>query len=191
MTKSAGSEEYEEANRHFASRRYQEALAIYRRLADLGDPQAEVHVGWMYYTGRGLLPDVEEARRWYLRAAESGSPMGQFYLARLAASQGKSEEALSWFERAAEQEYGPALFRLGLAYEQGKGTSVDREKASRLFERAASKGNLHAQRRLLGPLLRGERGIVGRIRGVVCVVGLTFRSLRIELRDPGNEKVLA
>ncbi|KAI8822050.1 uncharacterized protein EV422DRAFT_495040 [Fimicolochytrium jonesii] len=50
-----------------------EAYLWARKAADKGLAKAEYAVGWYSENGVGIKPDLEEARRWYLRAAAQGN----------------------------------------------------------------------------------------------------------------------
>ena len=52
---------------------YTRAYDIWRPLAEAGDPQAQFHVGALYYEGRGVGRDFAAARRWLDRAVAKGS----------------------------------------------------------------------------------------------------------------------
>src|SRR5579872_2025820 len=50
------------------------------RSADVGNPEAQTHLGYLYYKGRGVPQDYEAAAYWLTRAAEQGEPTAQFLL---------------------------------------------------------------------------------------------------------------
>jgi TPR repeat protein/nucleoid-associated protein YgaU len=54
-------------------------------------------------------------------------------------------EALKWYRRAADKGFAPALFNLGVAYEQGLGVTADDMQAFRYYLRAAEQGFTRAQ----------------------------------------------
>jgi localization factor PodJL len=85
-------------------------------------------------------------------AAVAGDPAAAYEVAtRLAEGRGvpaNLEEAVRWFELAAERGLAPAQYRLGSLYEKGQGVRKDREKARRLYLAAASKGNAKAMHNL-------------------------------------------
>jgi uncharacterized protein len=70
----------------------------------------------MLFKGDGVDQDVEQALRWYEKAAEQGLPEAQTALGDLfVAGQGVSadrETARAWYEKAAGQGYGPAAAKL-------------------------------------------------------------------------------
>ena len=52
--------------------------------------------------------------------------------------------ALSWYEKAAAQEYGEAYTNLGFLYDLGKGVPQDRERAVELYLKGAERRSLNA-----------------------------------------------
>ena len=51
---------------------YETALALFRRLAEAGDPKAQFYLAEMYDEGQGTKKDAAEAARWIGRAADQG-----------------------------------------------------------------------------------------------------------------------
>ncbi len=100
------------ANTLFEEGRYIEALERYRILAETGSTEAQIRVGWMYHSAKGVTQDLEQARRWYQTAAESNSPIAQYYLGTLYRTQKLYPQAIEWFEKSASQDYMPAVFLL-------------------------------------------------------------------------------
>ena len=49
------------------------------------------------------------------------------------------------FERAVKFGYSPALYNLGTRYARGEGVPLNYPKATKLYEQAACRGNVHAQ----------------------------------------------
>lgn len=87
-----------------------------REKADRGDTMAQIDLGDLYETGKGVRQDYREAVSWYRKAAESGDSYGQYRLG-LMYEAGKgvahdSQEALRWYRMAAKQNNGSALERL-------------------------------------------------------------------------------
>ncbi len=87
-----------------------------RNAAAAGDATAQYEVASRYADGRGVPASLEEAVRWY--------------------------------ERAAEQGIVPAQFRLGSLYEKGQGVKKDLDTARRLYVEAAGKGHAKAMHNL-------------------------------------------
>jgi localization factor PodJL len=85
-------------------------------------------------------------------AATAGNPAAAYEVAtRYADGRGvtpNAEEAVRWFERAADSGLAPAQYRLGSLYEKGQGIKKDPEKARSLYRSAADKGHAKAMHNL-------------------------------------------
>ena len=55
-----------------------EAVKWFRLAAEQGDAEAQINLGVMYETGRGVPKDDKEAVKWYRLAAEQGDADAQF-----------------------------------------------------------------------------------------------------------------
>lgn len=133
-----------------------------RRQAQAGDAQAQLRLGLMYLTGRGLGRDVARAREWLGRSAGAGTALAQMALGRMYATgigvPTDLAEAVSWYRRAGDQGHAPAQFSLGLAYDQGRGVARDVAVARQWYERAAMQGYAKAQTSLGLALVSGRGG---------------------------------
>ena len=62
---------------------YTAAREKFEWLAERGNLSAQHDLGLMYESGHGILPDYDEALKWYRMAAENGYPAAQIKLARM------------------------------------------------------------------------------------------------------------
>jgi localization factor PodJL len=69
-----------------------------------------------------------------------------------------TQEAVSWFERAAARDLAPAQYRLGGLYEKGQGVKKDIDQARRLYRAAADSGNAKAMHNLAVLYAEGVEG---------------------------------
>ncbi len=176
---------------HYARGEYKEALEKYRVLAERGSAPAQVRVGWMYHTGRGVGEDREEARRWYKAAADTGSALGQFYLARLYLQEKDYATGLEFLGKAASQNYTPALARLGDLYDRGlAGVKRDREKALQYYQQAATGGHVIAQKRIALRMIRGQLGLLRIPQGFYALAPVLWSAFKLLWRDPYDERTL-
>ena len=60
---------------------YATAIKLWRPLADTGNANAQLKLGYMYEQGHGVLQNYKEAVKWYKLAAEQGDVRAQFSLA--------------------------------------------------------------------------------------------------------------
>jgi len=84
---------------------YKTALRVWQPLAEQGDMAAQTYVGAIYEKGLGVLPNFEEAAKWYRLAAEQDYSRAQHalgYLYELGLGVEKNpQEAFRWYRKAA------------------------------------------------------------------------------------------
>lgn len=181
---------YQNAKSLLGRKRYEEAFEAYRNLANAGDPQCQVFLGWMYHEGLGTTRDVDEARAWFEKAALLGSKEGAFYCGRSAAAFGKHEEAVRWYRKAASQEYGPALLWLGLVHLRGHGVEKDLPKGISFLERAAKTGNYFAKRELALLMIRGKLGVSAIPTGIVLLPYVVIAGIVSAISQGDTDKLI-
>lgn len=187
---SCSSDPYDVADELFGQGRYEEAFRRFSALADTGSVPAQVFMGWMYQTGKGIQQDLRTAEKWYRRAAERNSPWAQFYLAGLYRKQQEYPLAIQWLEKSASQGYSPALYLLGKLYYTGEGVPLNRQKAFEYFEKAAAKGHLFAKRNIAHDMISGRRGFNRIPGGVVMLARVLWAGLKVGSREPDSELIL-
>ncbi len=138
------------------------ALSIFRPLAKQGDAQAQFWLGAMYFYGKGLPQDIQEAKTWIEKAAQRGYAKAQNFLGKIyrdgiAGTPINNQESVKWFRLAAEQDYAVAQISLGEAYLYGRGVQQNKVNAATWFEKAAEQGN-HTGQYLLGVLFTAGLG---------------------------------
>ena len=124
---------------------YETAMKEFRPLAEHGDPAAQIAVGWLFDSGRGVAHDDTEAIRWYTLAADQGCAVAQQYLGTMYASGSgvpwNFETAARWFRAAADQGDAGGLYGLGVLYRDGDGVVADPVAAYRWFTLAVTHGS--------------------------------------------------
>jgi len=104
----------------------------------------------MYENGQGVKVDLNQAKKWYEKAAKGGNAKAAYNLARLYQSlEGKVPHAIEmaryWYEKAVEGGINQAYNNLATLYLEGKGVPKDSKKALELLQKAASEGNHQAE----------------------------------------------
>ena len=121
---------------------YQDALRIWRPMAEAGYAPAENNLGMMYALGQDLPRDDARAMKWYSRAADQGFAVAQFNLCGLyAEGQGVARDyakSADWCRKAAAQGYGAAQDQLGSLYAAGHGVERDPVKALMWYDLAVA-----------------------------------------------------
>jgi hypothetical protein len=115
-------------------------------LAQAGDADAQVSLGYMYQNGQSFEQSYSRAAHWYRRAAEQGHALAQFALGELyAGGLGLEQDyfmAAYWFRVAALGDNVSAQMRLAHLYENGLGLARDYAAAALWYSRVsqASRG---------------------------------------------------
>lgn len=103
---------YEQGEKYYADKNYNDALYYYRRAAELGHAPAQYSLGYMYENGKGVEYDYEEAVKWYRKTAEQEYAPAQYNLGVMySCGMGVEEdnaEAVKWYRKAAQQGYTDA-----------------------------------------------------------------------------------
>ena len=123
-------------------------ILMYRRAAEMGDPQGMVKLGKAYFNGVGsMVKDQSKAMIWFRKAAEAKNTdalciMGAYYEHGMGGLTVDKEEAIQWYRKAAEAGNIHGMCFLGMAYDQGKGgLSQDRAQAAQWYKKAADAGD--------------------------------------------------
>lgn len=117
-----------------------EAMTLFRRAAEAGDPEAQTRLA--YILDMSELDD--EARAWYQRAADAGYPPAQFGLAEMLLTGNPSdiEGAKTWLLESAARDYLPAVRAAARHYGNGTaGFPVDPVLSRAWIKRAAEAGD--------------------------------------------------
>lgn len=69
----ANADELADANALFQNKAYPQALQSYTRLANAGNPEAQLHLGEMYWYGEAGAIDDVKAAAWFSKAAAKGN----------------------------------------------------------------------------------------------------------------------
>jgi hypothetical protein len=182
-------DDYKAASTLFDQGKYEEAFARYRALAQAGFITAQVFVGWLYYKGQGVKQDHEEARQWLEKAADAGSPVGQFYLGAMYRAQQNYQPAIEYFKKSALQGYMPAIHYLGIMHDAGEGVTVDRAKAHKYFQQAADMGHLPAQKEIAVSMIKGHRGLFRIPQGIFMFARALSKLIKLALSDADNDRI--
>ncbi len=102
----------------------------------------------------GVIENKKMAEQWYLKAANQGHALGQYYLAEMYFTGTDSPPdypaAKKWYLDAAAQGHGPSQLRLGFLYAEShfKGLTTDYAEAEKWFLKAAENNAGDARFRL-------------------------------------------
>jgi len=132
---------------------YGKALAVFKKLADQGNPEAQLKLGLMYHYGLGTKENDALAFGLIRKSAEQANADAQFQLANMylyGFGVPKKEtdpdlQAVQWYFKAALQGHADAQYNLGLMFLAGKGVQQSHEEGVKWITRAAEQGHPGAQ----------------------------------------------
>ena len=116
------------------------AVAIWKPLAEKGDPDAAFNVGQAYRLGKGVKLDLAQAQIWLERAARKGHVDAQATLGLLLFQNGNRVSAMRWLKGAARAGEPRAMLVVGTALYNGDGVDRDPVTAYAYVSRAAAQG---------------------------------------------------
>jgi cell division septation protein DedD len=148
----------------WAAQNYDEAIRIWRPLADRGDADAQYNLAQAYFLGRGVPQNMTLAEQWYARAARQGHPEATANYGLLLFQNGRRQEAIPFITSAADAGDPRAQYVLGTALFNGDVIGRDAPRAYALMSRAAAQNlppavsQLAEMERLMSPQDRA-RGV--------------------------------
>jgi localization factor PodJL len=120
-----------------------------RSAALAGDPAAAYEIAMRFVEGRGVPADLEEAARWFERAASKGLTPAQFrYANMLEKGQGVKKDlvaAQKLYVVAAGKGHAKAMHNLAVLYAEGAEGKPDYVSAAQWFRKAAEHGVADSQ----------------------------------------------
>jgi TPR repeat protein/tRNA A-37 threonylcarbamoyl transferase component Bud32 len=135
---------YEDAMAKRGAGQAAEALTLFQRAADAGDPRGMVETGEACQLGRGTAIDFSSAARWYRKAADAGNGDGMALLGDMYdGAHGlprNADEAVRWYRRAVDANSGLGMNNLGLAYETAFGVPLDYPEALSWYHKSSDAG---------------------------------------------------
>ena len=128
---------------------FADALEFFQHAANKNHAPSQYRLGWMFLEGRGVAPNLENARIWLQKAAKNGHPKAQARLGELHVD-GRGvpmnlQEAARLFRSSAKSGDPEGLLRLAEMLLEGKGVPKDAHEAARLLQESADQGHPPAQ----------------------------------------------
>jgi TPR repeat protein len=123
----------------FLAREPGQAVDLYRKAAQQGDPLAGWLAGRLYFLGVGGVADRDAAQKWLKLSADQNNAYGAYYLGRLMADRDYSK-APKLYKIAADQGLPQAQYFYAKALKDGRGIPLDRFAAYIWYSIAADAG---------------------------------------------------
>ena len=122
---------------------------VLRAAALKGDPGAAYEIGLRFAEGKGVAPNLDEAAKWYDRAAQAGVVpaifrLGTFYEKGLSVKR-DADIARRYYVQAAERGNAKAMHNLAVLDADGGGKGANYKSASQWFRKAADRGVADSQ----------------------------------------------
>ncbi|MDE5455632.1 hypothetical protein GWE18_22885 [Bradyrhizobium sp. CSA112] len=122
---------------------------VLRAAALKGDPAAAYEIGTRFAEGKGVASNLEEAAKWYDRAAQAGVVpaifrLGTFYEKGLSVKR-DVDIARRYYQQAAERGSAKAMHNLAVLDADGGGKGANYKSASVWFRKAADRGVADSQ----------------------------------------------
>lgn len=135
------------------------AAKVFRPFAERSRVEAEVLLGSLYLSGKGVSQNFSQARLWFGKAAEQNNRTSEFWLA-IMNDQGlglpkDQNAAAALFLKAAEEGFAEAQYAASVRYAKGIGLPLNPTAAARWAYRAAFQGSPQAQLALAKILSEG------------------------------------
>ena len=161
-------------------RNHKEAVPVIIEAAKNNDTYAQVTLGEMYETGRGVKRDYKEAAKWYKSAADYGRAEAMVALGEMYRT-GRGvpvdyAQAKGYFERAVELYNYWGYRGLGKLYATGRGVPRDEAKAKDYYLKGAENGDQEAMF-LLGETLERAGDIAGARQWYQAAAEYTIKEL--------------
>lgn len=125
------------------------AIKQMQLIAEQGYPYAQHQMGKLYRDGMVVIPDMAEAKEWFLKAAVQEVAASQYALGKLLLSEDAEvrapAEGMRWLEAAVRNGSHYAVYRLGKEYLKGELVKKDAVMALEYLNHSAEVGNQFAQ----------------------------------------------
>lgn len=108
-----------------------EIISKVKKMTELGNIDAMLHLAWCLERGIGIGKNEEEAHMWYEKAALLGSARAQYYLGITIEDR---QDSIKWLKLSAAQNNKAAIGRLGKCYYIGRNVERNFQKAHEYFE---------------------------------------------------------
>jgi len=129
--------------------KYKTAFNNWKHSAEQGNAYAQVYLGTMYETGRGVIKNNEKAAKWYLKSAKQGNTMAQSNVSWLYENtKGKTQDykkAFKWCYKAADQGDADMQYHLYQMYRNGTGTRKNNKEAVTWYRKATENDSIYCQ----------------------------------------------
>ncbi len=134
------------------------AIAGYRKAAELNVELSSQRLGEIYYKGIGLKPDIDNAKIWFIKGCEQNNAQSCNFLGLIYINQKDSTKAFQYFKKGYLLKDPISTYNLAICLSEGIGSIIDISQSYTLYNSIAS-NNSNAQNNI-GTLY--ERNLIGK-----------------------------
>lgn len=128
----------------YRNNQYDAALISCRKDAEKDVALAQYLLANLYFHGLGVVPNNNEAFKWFTASANKGYALAQYNLGRMYSlglgTSRNDKEAANWYKQAADKGLPDAEFVLSLCFRLGLGVPKDEMIAFEWYQKAALQG---------------------------------------------------
>jgi len=137
---------------HLEAGRNEEAVRLIRLSANQGQPAAQYRLAKLYENGIGVEKNLPTAMKLLQRSAKGGNriamhDLGHYYATATATEEPNIDQAVQWFQKAAERGVLDSQFNLGVLYQEGSGVPKSEIDAYVWYKVAGAQGDRMAEQR--------------------------------------------
>ncbi|WP_238231385.1 tetratricopeptide repeat protein [Methylobacterium thuringiense] len=161
----------------------------YVSAAERGGVADQMWLGWAYWEGKFIAPDLALASRWLESATAGGDPEASYRFASFLHAMGQVERVLDLLRDAADKGFPPAAYALGGHYRAGRITPRDMDQAIAAWRRAVALGHIPAEAQLVRARIQAV-SLIHRPLVWLRLVPISLRAVQCFWRDPNDPRVL-
>ena len=129
---------------------YAKAMQFYLQASQENNAEAQLRIGMMYFTGKGVPKDRAEMEKWYKLSAQNGNThalniLGSWYEYGSDGYTVDYQKAADFYSKAAKIGHAKAQCHLGRFYYRGDGVEKDLSEAFKWYFKSADQGYPMAQ----------------------------------------------
>lgn len=133
----------------FKAGNYEQALRLWRPIAEKDNADAQYNLGILYMKGLGVEKNEKAAFIWYKRASANGNTDAMYNLGTMY-NQGRvvirsTKDAVKWWKKSAELGNASGQFNLGVVYAYGRRVKQNTAEAIKWWKKSAQQGNKDAR----------------------------------------------
>lgn len=171
------------------SEKYDDAYNILLPLSEKNSGYALSVIGSFYETGTIVPIDKNIARSYYEKAVKEEYITAFCRLGDLLVEIGDTAQARIIFESGAKLDSLPCMYQIGVMMIEGQGGAVDQTQGREWLRKAAEKGHIFSQRRIIGFEIRESKSIVSKIIAALKILGLMLPAFKEHMKNPDSNRI--